>query len=282
MRRTTGEARRLRSMIGDARITEMAGDLAVVAGVVAVSLGGSRARGTHRPDSDYDLGVYYRREELDLDTLQLVAERWSEAPVRIASPGEWGPWVNGGGWLTVDGSPVDWILRDLTRVTVQCDRARRGEFAFHTQAGHPLGFLDVAYAGEVATSVVLADSNGDLAALRASVTPYPPALRDAMLANVWQVDFLLDAAQKGARGGDAIYVSLCLSTAAMLLAHAWHAETGTWVINEKGLIPAVDRLTSDSHGFVEAATAALASQGRTPEQLTAAVAALRAAPRPAA
>lgn len=29
-------------------------------GVVAVTLGGSRALGTHRPDSDTDLGVYFR------------------------------------------------------------------------------------------------------------------------------------------------------------------------------------------------------------------------------
>jgi hypothetical protein len=34
--------------------------LAAVGGVVAVALGGSRARGTHRPDSGYDLGLYHR------------------------------------------------------------------------------------------------------------------------------------------------------------------------------------------------------------------------------
>lgn len=34
--------------------------LVALPGVLAVALGGSRARGTHRPDSDWDLGVYYR------------------------------------------------------------------------------------------------------------------------------------------------------------------------------------------------------------------------------
>ncbi|MGX9706205.1 nucleotidyltransferase domain-containing protein [Laceyella tengchongensis] len=30
-----------------------------VPGIVGVVLGGSRARGTHRPDSDIDIGIYY-------------------------------------------------------------------------------------------------------------------------------------------------------------------------------------------------------------------------------
>jgi predicted nucleotidyltransferase len=34
--------------------------LADLPGVVAIVLGGSRARGTHRPGSDWDIGLYYR------------------------------------------------------------------------------------------------------------------------------------------------------------------------------------------------------------------------------
>ncbi|KOG79760.1 DNA polymerase subunit beta, partial [Streptomyces varsoviensis] len=36
--------------------------LASLPGVRAVALGGSRATGTHRPDSDWDFAVYYRGE----------------------------------------------------------------------------------------------------------------------------------------------------------------------------------------------------------------------------
>ena len=41
-------------------ITRIAHRLQEADGVVAVALGGSGARGTHRPDSDVDLGLYYR------------------------------------------------------------------------------------------------------------------------------------------------------------------------------------------------------------------------------
>ena len=43
-----------------ADLAAIAGRLVGVGGVVGVLLGGSRARGTHHPDSDVDLGVYYR------------------------------------------------------------------------------------------------------------------------------------------------------------------------------------------------------------------------------
>jgi len=43
-----------------ADLAAIAGRLVGVEGVVGVLLGGSRARGTHHPDSDVDLGVYYR------------------------------------------------------------------------------------------------------------------------------------------------------------------------------------------------------------------------------
>lgn len=53
-------------------IEDMAHRLAEVPGVVGVMLGGSRARGEDRPESDWDLGVYYRGG-LDLAALRALA-----------------------------------------------------------------------------------------------------------------------------------------------------------------------------------------------------------------
>jgi predicted nucleotidyltransferase len=42
-------------------VEHLAGRLAEVPGVVAVTLGGSRATGTAVADSDWDFGLYYER-----------------------------------------------------------------------------------------------------------------------------------------------------------------------------------------------------------------------------
>ena len=43
----------------------------------------------------------------------------------VTELGVWGPWVDGGGWLRIDGIPVDWIYRDLERVRAAWEDARR-------------------------------------------------------------------------------------------------------------------------------------------------------------
>lgn len=196
------------------------------------------------------------------------------------SAGGWGPWVDGGAWLAIDGTPVDWILRDVKRVDEQCARASSGRLGFHTQTGHPLGFLDISYAGEVAMGVHLRDDDAILAELRGRVTPYPDALRSAMIENLWQADFLLGGAEKGAKAGDVAYVTLCMTTAAMLVAHGWHALAGQWVINEKGLLPDVARLPVDTHGFTDSVTEILSAPGSNAVDLLRSIAAMRAVPRP--
>ncbi|MFB8187971.1 nucleotidyltransferase domain-containing protein [Microbacterium sp. NPDC055988] len=268
-------------MLDEERLRSMADELSAVPGVRAVALGGSRARGTHRPDSDIDLGLYVDAD-VDHAGIARLASSWTGTSVEVAERGGWGPWVDGGAWLTVDGVPVDLIFRDVDRVAEQCARAARGEFAFHAQPGHPLGFLDVAYAGEVATSVPLRDPEGLLVDLARRVTPYPEALRDAFLANLWQVDFLLNAAMKGAKSGDVAYVALCGTTTTMLTAHAWHAAAGNWITNEKALVTNVARLPIDTGGFSAAAAEALGDLGTSPAELLAAIARLRELPRPGA
>jgi hypothetical protein len=249
-------------VIPQERLAEMAQVLVGLSGIEAVVLGGSRARGTGHAGSDVDLGLYYDRERFDADALTGAAERFTgSSQVDVNRPGGWGPWVDGGAWLTVDGTRVDWILRDVRRVREQCERAARGEYAFHAQPGHPLGFLDVSYAGEVATCRPLADPDGVVEELRTLVDPYPAALREALVGNVWQAGFLVDAAGKGIPRGDITYVTLCCSTALMLCAHAWHAAAGSWATNEKGLVVDVDRLGLDTGSFAARVGRALTVEG---------------------
>lgn len=266
--------RSLTTVISQERIADVAAELAQLPTVVGVVLGGSRARGDHLPTSDVDLGVYCDGDP-DAGALADLAERLTGARVPVAGPGGWGPWVNGGAWLRLDGTAVDWILRDLRRVEEQCARAGRGEFAFHAQAGHPLGFLDVSYAGELATARILADPGGRLGDLQARVLDYPVALAEAMQEALWETDLLLAAADKGLARGDVTYVVLCLSRVVLLAAHAVCARAGTWATNEKGLVALAAAQPGAPEAFRERAEAALAVGASRPAELATAVTAVR-------
>ncbi|RSM98741.1 DNA polymerase subunit beta [Nonomuraea sp. WAC 01424] len=256
----------------DERLREIAGRLAEVPGVVAVVLGGSRARGTHRPDSDYDLGLY-PRGPLAVGDLRALAQEMTGEPTEVTEPGGWGPWVDGGGWLTVDGRRVDWIYRDLDRVHRVWHDCRAGRYEIGTQPGHPLGFYSHAYAGEVALCKVLADGSGELAALRAETAEYPPALREALVQGLWEAGFSLMTAGYGASGEDPVYAAGALFRAIGVACHALHAADGAWLINEKGMVAATGRLPSAPDGFAERAQALLASVGGTRDEITRTVAA---------
>ncbi|MFF1925877.1 nucleotidyltransferase domain-containing protein [Streptomyces sp. NPDC058221] len=234
----------------------MAEQLTAVSGIRAVVLGGSRARGTHRPDSDWDLGLYYRGAP-DLAALTALAGEVQGSPAEVAGPGGWGPWVDGGAWLRVDGTPVDWILRDLDRVEAVWSECRRGRYEVGVQPGHPLGFWSPAYPGEVALGRVLADPHGELAALRSEVGDYPEPLREALADAAWEAEFSVAAASKSAPSGDRLHVSLCLSRAFGILTQSLHAHHRTWCLNEKGALAATAALPDTPAGFADRAGEAL-------------------------
>jgi predicted nucleotidyltransferase len=199
--------------------------LARLPGVVAVVLGGSRARGTHRPDSDWDVGLYYRG---DFDA-RVLADLG--LPGHVAQPGEWGRIVNGGAWLSVEGTPVDVLLRDLDVVEGWYADARAGRFDIDNVEGHIAGLPTYTPVGEMAVSRVLA---GELPPVS-----YPDALRDTAGRRWrWNGAFSLLYAERYAARGDVTLAAGTLARATVQTAHGVLAERGEWVLNEKGLVDA--------------------------------------------
>ncbi|MCP3822775.1 nucleotidyltransferase domain-containing protein [Streptomyces sp. A3M-1-3] len=251
------------------QVVEVANRLTEVSGIVGVCLGGSRARGTHRPDSDFDLDLYYR-PPLDTAALRRLAAEVTGGPVEVTEPGGWGPWVDGGGWLTVDGVHIDWIYRDLDRVHRIWQECQAGRFEVGIQAGHPLGVYSHAYVGEVALGRILADPHGELAALQEQTRSYPQPLRETLVASArWEVPFTLSIARKGVIRGDAFYIAGCLFRAVGLLVQALHAEARCWVLNEKGAVQAAGALPSAPADFSARAHALFGTVDTDPITLTA-------------
>ncbi|MEX0427884.1 nucleotidyltransferase family protein [Nocardioides sp. DS6] len=261
-------------MIEDEALHMLADRLVVVPGIVAVTLGGSRARGDHTPESDVDLGLYYR-PPLDLEALGALAREVAGHDARVTPPGEWGPWVDGGAWLTIDGTAVDWIYRDLDRVRASWDDAQQGRFGFHAQVGHPLGVPDFAYAGEVALARILADPSGRLTSLQAEARHYPPALQDAVVRRLREGSFLLTSAGKAVERTDCAYVAGCLFRVVLLCAHALHAAAGRWVVNEKGAVASAGLLPTAPEDFAGRAQRLCGGPGTTAAELSATLAAAR-------
>jgi hypothetical protein len=200
--------------------------LAALPAVEAVTLGGSRAQGTERPDSDWDLAVYYRGA---FDPADLRAVGWEGEVCEI---GAWGGGVfNGGAWLTIEGRRVDVHYRDLDVVAHEVAEAEQGRFRVEPLMFHLAGIPTYLLVAELAINKVL---RGDLP--RPGV--YPPALRASAPAH-WHgmATATLSYARAGhAPKGAVTQVAGAIALAATQTAHALLAARGEWVTNDKGLL----------------------------------------------
>jgi hypothetical protein len=117
----------------DPLLERVSAALAAVPGVVSVVLGGSRATGAAHASSDYDIGLYFS-ERVGLDVIRLleVVKGLVDNPAaaRVTEVGGWGPWIVGGGWLTIMGKKVDLLYRPIESVETSFATAARAARAW--------------------------------------------------------------------------------------------------------------------------------------------------------
>jgi predicted nucleotidyltransferase len=126
--------------------------LGAIRGVQAVVFGGSHARGRAQPGSDIDLYIYYSETSpFSNQSIRELAEVVNDTagPV-VTGFYEWGPWVNGGAWLTIGGQRVDFVYRSLEHLERVIAEAEAGRYELHYAQQPPFGFFSTAYLGEVA------------------------------------------------------------------------------------------------------------------------------------
>ncbi|WP_405165202.1 nucleotidyltransferase domain-containing protein [Nocardia sp. NBC_01499] len=199
--------------------------LATLPGVQAVTLGGSRAQGTHTPDSDWDLAIYYR-ETLDPNDLRELG--W---PGEVSELGGWGGGVfNGGAWFTIDDHQVDVHYRDLDVVEHELAEAEQGRFHWEPLMFHLAGIPSYLVVAELAINQI---RHGTLPR-----PTFPQALRRTA-AQFWhnRATMTLHYAKTTyAPRGQSTEVAATLAIAAMQTAHAVLAARGEWTTNEKRLL----------------------------------------------
>jgi hypothetical protein len=201
----------------------LAEQFATIPGVVAVSLGGSRATGLATEHSDWDFGLYYRGA-LDVDAIRALG-----FDGQVFAPGEWGLVVNGGAWFTIDGERVDLIYRDLDQVEEWTAQAERGEFRIFREVGYVAGIPTYVAPAELALQRVLV---GELPR-----PAFPDALR-AAAPSVWRnlANGALKIAHAHALRGDTVACAGNLAVAMLSEAHARFCERGAWYLPEKDML----------------------------------------------
>jgi hypothetical protein len=194
-------------------------------GVAAVTLGGSRAEGTHRPDSDWDFSIYYRGH-FDPQALRDIG--W---PGEVFEVGGWSKGVfNGGAWLEIDGRRTDVHYRDLDVIDGEIAAAREGRFSIEPLMFHLAGIPSYLVLAELSVKRVL---HGELP------TPeYPAALRQRAREVWWgRADATFGYAREyPARQGRLTQCAGLVAQAASQAAHAVLAARGEWITNEKTLL----------------------------------------------
>ncbi len=238
-------------------------------------LGGSQARGTADAKSDIDIGLYYEPDQpFSIDQLGGAAEELDDrhAPGLVTHFGDWGPGVNGGGWLAIGGRHVDFLYRDLGAVRTAVDDCLAGRVKALYQLGHPMGFQNQIYLGELNSCRPLFDPLGAIAALKSRVGKYPNALRATLIRkHLFDAIFEAELGRKPAERGDVMLVAGCLFRAAGFLTLVLYAMNRRYWVNEKGALAESRGFRLRPPRFHATVARVLANPGRQPAEMRASI-----------
>jgi hypothetical protein len=256
-------------------VSSLAQRLGAIRGIRAVVLGGSHARGRAQPGSDIDLGLLYSEPApFSIQSVRELAGAVNDTPGPVVADFyEWGPWVNGGAWLTIGGQRVDFIYRSLEHLERVIAEAEAGRYELHYAQQPPFGFFSGTYLGEIAVCIPLVDPEARLDLLKRRVANYPEALRRAVVQDyLWAAELGLGAfAGKFAARTDSYGTAACLTCAVNQLVLVLFALNRKYPINDKTALAEVAEFERAPREFGPRVQKTLAHLGATPAELVAAV-----------
>jgi len=221
-------------------VTEKLSSLPCIEGIV---LGGSRARGTHTEDSDIDIGIYYNSELFDLIAIKQIAAELDDENRNnlVVPPRAWGDWINGGGWLVINGYHVDLILRDIKRVEKIIKDTEQGIVTANYQTGHPHGYISAMYRGEMAISKIQYAKDENFYEIKKQAERYPTSLQKGLTEFfMFEAGFSLMFAENNIDKDDVSYVCGHCFRSISSLNQVLFAINKEYCINEKKAVKMIE------------------------------------------
>ena len=256
-------------------VSALAMRLGAVRGITAVVLGGSHARGRARPGSDIDLGILYsEKAPFSIQSVRELAEDVNDTAGPVVTDFyEWGPWVNGGAWLTIAGQRVDFVYRNLDHLERVIVEAEAGGYQLDYAQQPPFGFFSGTYLGEIAVCISLFDPEARIDVLKRRVADYPESLRRAVVQDyLWAAEFGLAAfAGKFAARADVYGTAACLTRVVNHLVLGLFALNRKYLVNDKTALAEVAEFEHAPREFGPRVRATLANLGSSQAELVAAV-----------
>lgn len=252
-------------------IASLSERLGGIRGIKAVVLGGSHVRGRAQPGSDIDLGLLYSEAApFSIKSVRELAENVNDTAGPVVTDFyEWGPWINGGAWLTIGGQRVDLLYRSLEHLERVIADAEVGRYQLDYGQQPPFGFFSGTYLGDVAVCIPLVDPEERLDVLKRRVADYPEALRRAVVQDyLWAVEFGLAAfARKFATRSDAYGTVACLTRAVNQLVLVLFALNRKYLTNDKTALAEIAEFDRAPRGFGPRVQQTLAYPGASPAEL---------------
>lgn len=251
-----------------ALLTELLDALKRIDGMKAIVLGGSYASGTHRPDSDLDLGLYYAETApFDIEQIRAVANQYEKATVTEFY--DWGQWVNGGAWIYTHAGKVDFLYRNIDQVRTVIQEAHAGISRADYLQQPTYGFYSVIYLAETKICLPLYDPDGVIADFKAQVATYPPALKQKSVQDsLWMAQFTLEHAQGHAARGDVYNTVGCMTRALSLMTQALFALNETYFISDKKALDTIETFALKPDHYAARVSEILSHPGANRDDLT--------------
>lgn len=245
--------------------------LKLIPNISAIVLGGSYATGAQRPDSDIDLGLYYREKKpFEIKSITKLANELNDTPDPLVSDfGGWGHWVNGGAWLTIKGQRLDFIYRNLDFVEKVIDNCINGIIESDYYQEPPSGFHSYTYCAEILSNKALYDEENISQTLKDRLKTYPSKLKSKIINGfLWDTEFSLSRARKFASRNEVYLVTSSLTRIAHDLTQVLYALNEVYFLSEKKTYRDIPKFSIVPDNYIEKTEKTLGNIGANIESLT--------------